>query len=64
MNDDNLRKMVRHMKVFQNISYREIAELLEIQYCSMYSWLEGRYNFSTERKKHLYQIIQDLYFEE
>lgn len=53
MKDDYLRKLVKHMKVYQDISYREIAELLEIKYCSMYSWLEGKYNFSTERKNRL-----------
>ena len=64
MNDKTLRTEVKKLKVYQDIKYKEIAELLEIKESSFYSWLQGRYNFSAERKRHLQAIINDLYFEE
>lgn len=64
MNDEQLRKSVRRLKAFQQITYKEMAELLEIKTCSFYSWLQGHYNFSAERKEYLQAIINDLYLEE
>lgn len=64
MNDNELRRLCRELKCFQQISYKEIAELLDCKTCSLYAWLSGRYNFSAERKRHLYYIIQDLYTSE
>lgn len=64
MNDNTLRKEVRKLKAFQQITYKEISELLECSTSSIYSWLRGNFNFSPERKRHLQAIIQDLYLEE
>lgn len=64
MNDDYLRTEVKKLKLYQDIKYKEIAELLEIKECSFYAWLQKRYKFSAERKRHLWAIINDLYYEE
>lgn len=61
MNDDYLRKLCRELKCFQQISYKEIAELLKVKSYSFYSWLRGTYDFSSDRKRALNNIIQDLY---
>lgn len=61
MKDDYLRRLCRELKCFQQISYKEQAELLEMKACSFYAWLRGSYSFSAERKQILYSIIQDLY---
>lgn len=37
--NDYLRKEVRYLKALQGISYKEIAEYLEITNNSMYCWL-------------------------
>ena len=39
MNDDYLRREVKRLKLYQDIKYKEIAELLEIKECSFYAWL-------------------------
>ena len=39
MNDKTLRTEVKKLKVYQDIKYKEIAELLEIKESSFYSWL-------------------------
>lgn len=45
MNNEELRKEVKLLKAFQDITYREIAEYLEIRISSFYSWLKGQYDF-------------------
>lgn len=49
MNNDFLRKQVKELKIFQDISYKEIAEYLEIQRNSFYNWLKGYYNLSDDK---------------
>ena len=58
--DEELRKEVRLLKALQNISYKEIAELLGIKQDSLYSWLKGYYDFGTFKHNHLQQIIDYL----
>ena len=58
--DDFLRKECKELKCFQGITYKEIAEYLEIRQDSFYSWLKGCYNFSPERKQTLKGIIDNL----
>ena len=64
MNDEQLRKQVRRLKAFQQITYKEIAELNDIKISSFYAWLQGHYDFSAERKEHLQSVIYDLYLDE
>ena len=54
---DNLRKQVKMLKAFQNITYTEIAEHLEINRNSFYNWLNGYYNLSTEKEQRLIEIL-------
>ena len=58
--DNYLRKECKYLKCYQDITYKEIAEYLEIRQDSFYSWLKGYYDFSLERKKKLSRIISDL----
>lgn len=58
--DEELRKEVKLLKALQGISYKEIAELLDIKQDSFYSWLKGYYDFGTFRHNHLQQIINYL----
>ena len=60
MKDDFLRKEVKMLKVMDNYQYKEIAEYLEVASSSFYAWLYGKYNFSTEKRKRLYEIIETL----
>lgn len=55
--DDFLRKECKYLKCYQGITYKEIAEYLEIKQDSFYSWLKGYYNFSTDRQNKLKEII-------
>lgn len=60
MSDEALRKFTREIKINQNISYSEIASLLEIKRNSFYNWLKGYYSLSEERKERLYDILATL----
>lgn len=55
-----LRKECKLLKVMQNVSYKELAEYLEIRQDSFYSWLKGYYNFSQKKQRQLKAIIEDL----
>ena len=55
-----LREECKKLKVFQNISYKELADFLEIKPNSFYSWLKGEYEFSQEKQTLLSEIINYL----
>lgn len=57
---ENLRKQVKMLKALQNISYTEIAELLEISRSAMYNWLKEQYNLSQTKADRLKEIIETL----
>lgn len=58
--NENLRKEVKLLKALQGISYKEIAEFLEIRQDSFYNWLKGYYEFSEERQRRLLDVIACL----
>ena len=55
--NDKLRIDVKLLKALQNVSYKEIAELLEIRQDSFYNWLKGYYDFGEERQNRLLDIV-------
>lgn len=55
-----LRKECKYLKCYQGITYKEIAEYLEIKQDSFYSWLKGYYDFSYDRQYKLKKIIDTL----
>ncbi len=57
---NELRTKIKLLKALQGISYREIAEHLEIQRNSFYNWLNGYYDLSEERENRLIEIISYL----
>lgn len=58
--NDFLRKEVKLLKAIQGISYKEIAELMEMRQSSLYNWLSGNYNFGIEKQEHLQFLIDTL----
>ena len=60
MMNNELRKQVKLLKALQGISYKEIAEYLEIKVDSLYSWLRGNYDFSEKRLAMLQNVITNL----
>lgn len=58
--NDFLRKECKYLKAYQGITYKEIAELLEIRQDSFYSWLKGYYNLSLEKQQQLKEILSNL----
>lgn len=58
--NESLRKQVKMLKALQNISYKEIAEYLEINQNSFYNFINGQYNLSQERAERLQEIIINL----
>ena len=58
--NNELRNQVKLLKALQAISYKELAEYLEIKVNSLYSWLRGNYDFSDNRLYKLQSIISDL----
>ena len=55
-----LRKECKLLKALQGISYKELAEYLEIKQDSFYCWLNGYYDFGKERAEKLEEIISTL----
>lgn len=55
-----LRKQIKELKINQNITYREIAEYLEITRNSFYNWINGYYNLGDEKQQRLKEIINNL----
>ena len=60
MDNEELRKQVKLLKAFQNISYQRIAEYLEIKRSSFYSWLKGQYDLGNAKQRKLSEIITSL----
>lgn len=55
-----LRSEVKLLKAFQGITYKELAELLEIRADSFYNWLCGAYDLGERRQARLKEIIDTL----
>lgn len=60
MNNTGLRGKVRALKAFHGISYKQLAEMLEIRQDSIYNWLGGKYEFSEEKEMKLRKIIDTM----
>ena len=61
MNNEKLRQQVKLLKVYQNISYKEIAEeYLDISSNSFYHWLNGYYDFGINKLTQLKYILETL----
>ena len=58
--NNELRKQVKLLKALQGITYKELAEYLEIKVDSLYSWLRGNYDFSEKRLAMLQNVITNL----
>ena len=58
--NNELRKQVKLLKALQGITYKELAEYLEIKVDSLYSWLRGNYDFSEKRLLMLQNVITNL----
>jgi hypothetical protein len=58
--NDFLRKEVKLLKALQGVSYKEIAEFLEIRQDSLYNWLCGYYDLGIRKQKRLYEIVETL----
>ena len=51
--NDKLRTEVKLLKALQGISYKEVAEYLEIKENSLYCWLKGYYDLGEKKLKKL-----------
>lgn len=58
--NDFLRNEVKLLKALQGITYKEIAEYIEIKENSLYCWLKGYYDFGEDRAEKLQFIISCL----
>lgn len=58
--NDRLRERCRLAKALQGISYKELADYLEIKQDSFYCWLKGYYNLSYNKQKRLAEILDLL----
>lgn len=58
--NQHLRKECKLLKALQNVSYKELAENLEIKTDSFYCWLQGYYDFGDKKQQRLQEIISLL----
>ena len=57
---DELRENVRLIKAKQGITYKELAEFLEIKQGSFLNWLNGWYELSEANQLRLQEILDIL----
>lgn len=59
---ENLRIQVKLVKALYGdiFSYKDIADLLQININSFYNWLNGAYNLSREKEKLLQLWLNDV----
>lgn len=55
--NDYLRNECKMLKVLQGVSYKELAELIEVRQDTFYSWLKGYFNYSPSRQNRLKEVI-------
>lgn len=60
MKQDYLRHYVKLAKANEDITYKELAETIEISEGSFYNWLNRQYSLSAEKVKYLESILTDL----
>ena len=60
MNNEELRKKVKELKAFHDISYKTLSEYLEMNRNAFYNWLKGYYNLGDEKQKKLTEIIDNI----
>ena len=58
--NEYLRKECKLLKAIHGISYKEIAEYLEITQDSFYCWIKGYYDLGNKKQQRLRTIIEDL----
>lgn len=58
--NDYLRHQCKILKAVQGVSYKELAELLEVRQDSFYSWLKGYYDYSDRRQSRLKEILDTI----
>lgn len=58
--NDKLRNDVKLLKALQGITYKEMADYLEIRQDSFYNWLKGYYNLGEEKQGRLLEVITCL----
>lgn len=52
-----LRQEVKIIKALQNISYKELAEYIEISKGAFYNWMGEQYELSKEKEIKLKEIL-------
>ena len=57
LSQEVLRKEVKAAKAFHNISYKSMAEQIQIKQKSFYSWLKGDYSLSYQKQRDLEKYI-------
>lgn len=55
-----LRKECKLLKAMQGISYKEIAEYLELKQDSFYCWIKGYYDLGENKLRQLKEIVSNL----
>lgn len=58
--NETLRVRVKTLKIMQGISYKEIAEYMEVKPDTFYHWLYGAFNWTDDNQKRLYEIVCNL----
>ena len=59
-----LRKQVKVIKALygEDFTYKDIAEMLEININSFYNWLNNYYELGREKEKQLQQFVNDILY--
>ena len=58
--NEELRKRVKEIKAFQDVTYKELSEYMEMNRNAFYNWVKGYYNLGDEKQKRLKEIIDNI----
>lgn len=56
--DIDLRLLIKLLKVNSGLSYKAIAQKLNISESSIYNWLNNQFDFSSETNKKIIKLIE------
>ena len=60
MKQDSLRENVRLLKAVNHISYKEIAQYMEMNVNSFYNFMSGAFDLGYDNQKKLERILSEI----
>lgn len=60
MTNKELRIQVKLLKALNDITYSELAEMMDLSKSTIYNWLDGQFDFGQKRTNELIELVTNL----